>query len=87
MSASLNKKGQAIARPTLRIAGNNSMPFTNHKQAALALLDQCQNLSHKEAGFLGNICILTVPTIPQRNWLAKLLERHGFPPLADGGVS
>jgi hypothetical protein len=61
-------------------------PFTSHRQAALALLNRCPNLSHKEASFLGHVCVADALSDKQRDWLAKLLERHGLPPLAEGGA-
>ena len=61
-------------------------PFDNHRQAALALLNQCPKLSHKEAGFCGHVCVADALSDKQRDWLAKLLERHNLPSLAEGGV-
>ena len=61
-------------------------PFDHHRQAALALLNQCANLTHKEAGFLGHVCVADVLSDRQRDWLAKLLERHGLPSLSEGGA-
>lgn len=58
--------------------------FTHHRPAALALLQTFQNLSHKEAGFLGNLCVARVITDRQRDWLARLLKRNGLPPLVAG---
>ena len=60
--------------------------FDHHRKAALSLLNQCPNLSHKEAGFLGHVCVADVLSDRQRDWLAKLLERQGLPPLAEGGT-
>ena len=60
--------------------------FNHHRQAALALLNNCATFSHKEAGFLGHICIAQSMSDRQRNWLSKLLERHGFPHLSEGGA-
>ena len=60
-------------------------PFDHHRQAALSLLNQCPNLSHKEAGFCGHVCVADVLSNRQRDWLAKLLERHGLPSLSVGG--
>ncbi len=61
-------------------------PFDHHRQAALALLNQCPNLSHKEAGFCGHVCVADALSEKQRDWLAKLLERHGLLPLTKGGA-
>lgn len=60
-------------------------PFNHHRQAALSLLNQCPNLSHKEAGFCGHVCVAVVLSNRQSGWLAKLLERHGLPSLSGGG--
>lgn len=61
-------------------------PFDDHRQAALALLNQCPNLSHKEAGFCGHVCVALGLSEKQRDWLIKLLSRHGLPTLAEGGA-
>lgn len=63
-----------------------SLPFNHHRQAALALLNQCLNLSHKEAGFCGHVCVADVLSDRQRDWLIKLLSRHGLPSLVEGGA-
>jgi hypothetical protein len=60
-------------------------PFPHHRAAALALLDGCPNLPHKEAGFLGHVCVAATLSERQRAWLVKLLSRNGLPPLAAGG--
>ena len=60
-------------------------PFTHHRNAALALLSACPNLSHKAAGFLGNVCVAPGLSEKQLAWLEKLLDRNGLPPLAEGG--
>lgn len=62
-------------------------PFAHHRQAALALLSACPDLPHKTAGFLGNVCVAVVLSDKQREWLVKLLDRHGLPPLAGGGAA
>ena len=61
-------------------------PFDHHRQAALSLLNQCTNLTHKEAGFLGHVCVAGMLSDLQRNWLLKLLVRHGLPHLWEGGA-
>lgn len=58
-------------------------PFEHHRQAALALLNAFPDLSRKEAGFLGHMCVASEMSIKQRDWLAKLLRRHDLPPLAE----
>lgn len=60
--------------------------FNHHRQAALAMLNNCQTLSHKEAGFLGHVCVAPILSDRQRHWLTKLLERNGLHPLAEGGA-
>lgn len=61
-------------------------PFHHHRQAALTLLSQSPDLARKTAGFLGQVCVEPVLSEKQRNWLVKLLECHGLPPLAEGGA-
>jgi len=61
-------------------------PFSHHRPAALALLSQCPDLPHKPAGFLGHVCVAPALSDRQRAWLAKLLDRNGLPPLAEGGA-
>lgn len=61
-------------------------PFNHHREAALALLNDCLTLAHKEAGFLGNVCVADVLSDRQHAWLAKLLVRHGLPSLSEGGA-
>lgn len=61
--------------------------FNHHRQAALALLSECQALSHKEAGFLGHVCVALNLSERQKSWLAKLLEKHALPPLLEGGAT
>ena len=61
--------------------------FLNHRQAALALLNDDQRQSRKAGQFLGQLAVDTSPmSKAQADWLAKLLERSGLPPLAEGGV-
>lgn len=59
-------------------------PFPHHRPAALALLQTCPGLSHKEAGFAGNLCVARAVSDRQRDWLVKLLKRNGLPPLGAG---
>lgn len=60
-----------------------SARYKHHRQAALALLSECPDLPRKPAGFLGHVCVDEALTDGQRDWLRKLLERYGLPPLAD----
>ena len=61
-------------------------PFSNHRDAALALLNGSYRLSRKAGQFLGQLAVDPAPmSEPQADWLAKLLSRAGLPPLAEGG--
>ena len=61
-------------------------PFPNHREAALALLDGNWRLSRKAGQFLGQLAVDPAPMSDrQADWLAKLLDRAGLPPLAAGG--
>lgn len=59
-----------------------AMPFANPRQAALTLLSECPDLTHKTAGFLGHVCVADSLTDKQHKWLVSVLERRGLPPLA-----
>ncbi len=62
-------------------------PFPNHRQEALALLNGEQKLSRKAGQFLGQLAVDPSPmSEAQSAWLAKLLDRAGLPPLAEGGA-
>ena len=62
-------------------------PFSNHRQAALVLLTGNYRLSRKEGQFLGQIAVDDTPlSARQAEWLAKLLDRAGLPPLTEGGA-
>lgn len=61
--------------------------FNDHRCAALALLTKGVELREKEGNFLGGIAYRPDPmSEKQANWLRILLERHGMPPLHDGGA-
>lgn len=60
-------------------------PFTHHRAAALALLDQCPNLDRKAAGFLGHVCVDPSLSFDQHKYLAGLLARNCLPELVAGG--
>jgi hypothetical protein len=60
--------------------------FDHHRKAALALLNQCPDLPHKTAGFLGHVCVAQSLTDPQRHWLVKLLVKNGLPSMSAGGA-
>jgi hypothetical protein len=59
-------------------------PYTDHKPAALAVLNHPQaQLNYRSGQFLGGIAFSDRPlTDKQAGWLSKLLEQHGLPPLA-----
>lgn len=57
-------------------------PFGTHREAALALLNNCPNLAHKAAGFLGHVAVAPALSERQREWLETLLKRNGLPSLA-----
>jgi len=62
-------------------------PFTHHRQAALALLSACPDLSHNAAGFLGHVCVSPNLSAKQCDWLTKLLAKYGLPALVRDGIS
>jgi hypothetical protein len=64
----------------------SSGAFPSHREAALALLNRFPDLQHKAAGFCGHVAVASALTDRQHRWLVKLLERHGLPPLAEGGA-
>jgi hypothetical protein len=62
-------------------------PFPNHRQAALALLNGNYRLSRKAGQFLGQLVVDPSPiSAKQVDWLAKLLDLAGLPPLAEGAA-
>nr|WP_166180890.1 hypothetical protein [Altererythrobacter segetis] len=62
-------------------------PFSDHRAAALALLNGGHRLSRKAGQFLGQIAVDPSPLSElQTDWLAKLLGKAGLPPLATGGA-
>ena len=63
------------------------LSFPNHREAALALLNGNHRLSRKAGQFLGQLVVDPSPMSDrQADWLAKLLAKHGLPPLAAGGA-
>ena len=59
-------------------------PFTDHRSAALALLNGDGRLTRKAGSFLGQCVVDPTPlSDSQRGWLISLLERAGLPELAD----
>ena len=62
-------------------------PFPDHRQAALALLNGSSRFSRKAGQFLGQLAVDSSPmSEAQADWLAKLLDRAGLPPMAEGGA-
>jgi len=62
-------------------------PFPDHRQAALALLTGHHRISRKAGQFLGQLAVdPSLLTEAQANWLEKLLDRAGLPPLAEGSA-
>lgn len=62
-------------------------PFLDHRAAALALLNGTSRLSRKAGQFLGQLAVDSTPmSEAQADWLAKLLDRAGLPPMAGGGA-
>lgn len=61
--------------------------FTNHRDAAMAVITSGAALRPKEGQFLGGIAFDLNPlTEKQDGWLRILLDRHGLPPLAERGA-
>ena len=57
-------------------------PFTDHRQAALALLNGPHRLTRKAGQFLGQLAVDASPmSEAQADWLAKLLDKHCLPAL------
>lgn len=64
-----------------------SAPFQDQRTAALALLNGSSRLSRKAGQFLGQLAVDATPmSEAQLEWLAKLLDRAGLPPLAAGAA-
>lgn len=62
-----------------------SPAFLNQRDAALALLNSEVRLTRKAGQFLGQLVVDESPmSEAQDDWLAKLLERAGLPPLMVG---
>jgi hypothetical protein len=61
--------------------------FAKPRDAALALLNGNHRLSRKAGQFLGQLAVDTTRmSEPQADWLGKLLDRAGLPPMAEGGA-
>ncbi|RYD20104.1 MAG: hypothetical protein EOP89_14765 [Lysobacteraceae bacterium] len=60
--------------------------MVEHQRAAMSLLTGGKPLKPREGQFLGGIAFDANPLSgKQRNWLVILLDRHGLPPLTEGG--
>ena len=61
--------------------------FPDHRQAALALLNGSYRLSRKAGQFMGQLAVDPSPmSEAQADWLAKLLAKHGLPPMHGEGA-
>jgi hypothetical protein len=61
-------------------------PFTDHRAAALALLNSGASMTRKAGQFLGQLAVDASPmSTAQREWLDKLLERNALPALTMNG--
>jgi hypothetical protein len=60
--------------------------MTDHRKAALALLNGIPMLPHKTAGFLGHVCVAPDLSEKQSAWLAKLVGQYSDQ-LRIGGVA
>mgnify|MGYP000001606152 CR=1 FL=1 len=61
-------------------------PFTNHRAAALALLNGTSRLSRKAGQFLDQLVVDASPmSKAQADWLGNLLDRAGLPGLDEQG--
>jgi hypothetical protein len=73
-------RGSALGRAVAM----TERPFPDHRAAALALLNAMpETLSSRKAGqFLGQLALIRTPmSEAQADWLAKLLDRAGLPPI------
>lgn len=62
-------------------------PFSDHRAAAMAVLTSGAGLRPREGQFLGGLAFDANPlTEKQASWLRILLDKHGLPPLANGGA-
>lgn len=56
--------------------------FTDHRDAALALLNGGYRLTRKSGQFLGQLAVDPSPmSEAQADWLTKLLLKHALPPM------
>lgn len=56
--------------------------FSDHRKAALALLNGSYRLTRKAGQFLGQLAVDPTPTSDaQTAWLDRLLAKHGLAPL------
>lgn len=58
--------------------------FPDHRTAALALLNGNYRLTRRAGRFLGQLAVeKIILSERQADWLAKLLDRAGLPPMMD----
>lgn len=61
------------------------LQFSDHRQAALALLNGNRRFTRKAGQFLGQLAVDPSPTSDaQADWLDRLLAKHRLAPLARG---
>lgn len=62
-------------------------PFSDHRVVTMAVLTSGATLRPREGQVLGGLAFdANSPTEKQANWLRILLDKHGLPPLTDGGA-
>lgn len=61
--------------------------FSDHRQAALVLLNGNHRISRKAGQFLGQLAVDSMPmSEAQADWLDKLLLRHALTSMVEGGA-
>lgn len=61
-------------------------PFSDHRDAALALLNGRYRLTQRAGRFLGQLAVdPSQMSKKQAGWLENLLDRAGLPPMTKGG--
>jgi len=64
-----------------------SAPFIDFRAAARALIASDAPLSEREGQFCGGMAYRLNPaTEKQLRWLGIILNKHGLPPIAEGGA-
>jgi hypothetical protein len=63
---------------------NEVTSFSDHRAAALALLNSGTRLTLRSGRFLGQLAVDAAPmSTAQADWLSKLLVRAGLPPVVE----